>query len=173
MEGLFRQVGIYAHSGQLYEPVDSDTLLYYREAQNGQILEEGITEAGSMSSFIAAGSAHATVGVPMVPFFIYYSMFGFQRIGDLIWAAGDIGGGSDRRTAASGVSGCFGASAARCFSPAPSGAATFPALDAVPSPTLLNIRTAESNNRPSRRFIVYTPFAGLHSQPKAPERFRR
>ncbi len=87
MEALFRQVGIYSHVGQLYEPVDMDTLLYYKEAQDGQILEEGITEAGSMSSFIAAGTAYATHGVNTIPFFIYYSMFGFQRVGDLIWAA--------------------------------------------------------------------------------------
>ena len=90
MEALFRQVGIYSHIGQLYEPVDIDTLLYYKEAQNGQILEEGINEAGSMSSFIAAGTAYATHGVNTIPFFIYYSMFGFQRIGDLIWAAADM-----------------------------------------------------------------------------------
>ncbi len=90
MEALFRQFGIYSHVGQLYEPVDSDTVLYYREARDGQILEEGITEAGSMASFIAAASAHSSHGVPMIPFFIYYSMFGFQRIGDLIWAAGDM-----------------------------------------------------------------------------------
>ena len=90
MEALFRQFGIYSHVGQLYEPVDSDTVLYYREATDGQILEEGITEAGSMSSFIAAGTAHSSHGLSMIPFFIYYSMFGFQRIGDLIWAAGDM-----------------------------------------------------------------------------------
>jgi len=90
MEAMFRQFGIYAHSGQLYEPVDSDTVLYYREAKDGQILEEGINEAGSMASFIAAASAHSSHGVPMIPFFIYYSMFGLQRIGDLIWAAGDM-----------------------------------------------------------------------------------
>jgi pyruvate dehydrogenase E1 component len=90
MESLFRQVGIYAHAGQLYEPVDSDSLIYYKEAEDGQILEEGITEAGSMSSFIAAGTAYSTHGIPMIPFFIFYSMFGFQRIGDLIWAAGDM-----------------------------------------------------------------------------------
>ena len=90
MEALFRQAGIYSHIGQLYDPVDSDSLLYYREATNGQILEEGITEAGSMSSFIAAGIAHAMHGVNTIPFFIYYSMFGFQRIGDLIWAAADM-----------------------------------------------------------------------------------
>jgi pyruvate dehydrogenase E1 component len=84
MEALFRQCGIYAHSGQLYEPVDSDSLLYYKEAQDGQILEEGITEAGSMSSFIAAGTSYSTHGIPTIPFFIYYSMFGFQRIGDLV-----------------------------------------------------------------------------------------
>lgn len=90
MEALFRQSGIYAHSGQLYEPVDSDSLLYYKEAKDGQILEEGITEAGSMSSFIAAGTAYSTHGINMIPFFIYYSMFGFQRIGDLIWAAADM-----------------------------------------------------------------------------------
>ena len=90
MEALFRQFGIYAHSGQLYEPVDSDTVLYYKEARDGQILEEGITEAGAMSSFIAAGNSPSTHGISMIPFFIYYSMFGFQRIGDLIWAAGDM-----------------------------------------------------------------------------------
>src|SRR5439155_1690041 len=87
MEALFRQVGIYSHAGQMYEPVDMDTLLYYKEASDGQILEEGITEAGSMSSFIAADTAYATHGVNTIPFFIYYSMFGFQRVGDLIWAA--------------------------------------------------------------------------------------
>ncbi len=90
MEALFRQIGIYSHAGQLYEPVDKESLLYYKEAQNGQILEEGITEAGSMSSFIAAGTAYATHGINMIPFFIYYSMFGFQRMGDLVWAAGDM-----------------------------------------------------------------------------------
>lgn len=90
MEGMFRQVGIYAHAGQLYEPVDSKELLYYKEAKDGQILEEGITEAGSMSSFNAAGTAYSTHGVNMIPFYIYYSMFGFQRIGDLIWAAADM-----------------------------------------------------------------------------------
>jgi len=90
MEGMFRQIGIYAHAGQLYEPVDSDQLMYYKEAQDGQILEEGITEAGSMSSFIAAGTSYALHGINMIPFFIYYSMFGFQRIGDLIWAAADL-----------------------------------------------------------------------------------
>ncbi len=92
METLFRQYGIYAHKGQLYEPVDAKMLLYYREAKDGQILEEGITEAGSMSSFIAAGTAYATHGVNTIPFFIYYSMFGFQRIGDLIWANADTRG---------------------------------------------------------------------------------
>lgn len=90
MEALFRQVGIYSHTGQLYEPVDAASLLYYKEAEDGQILEEGITEAGSMSSFIAAGTAYSNYGINMIPFFIYYSMFGFQRIGDLIWAAGDM-----------------------------------------------------------------------------------
>ena len=90
MEALFRQVGIYSHVGKIYEPVDKDTLLYYKEAKDGQILEEGITEAGSMSSFIAAGTAYATHGICTIPFFIYYSMFGMQRIGDLIWAAGDM-----------------------------------------------------------------------------------
>ena len=107
MEALFRQVGIYSHAGQMYEPVDMDTLLYYKEASDGQILEEGITEAGSMSSFIAAGTAYATHGVNTIPFFIYYSMFGFQRIGDLIWAAADsrtrgfmLGGTAGRTTLA-------------------------------------------------------------------------
>jgi pyruvate dehydrogenase E1 component len=107
MEPLFRQVGIYSHVGQLYEPVDAATLLYYKEAKNGQILEEGITEAGSMSSFIAAGSAYATHSINTIPFFIYYSMFGMQRIGDLVWAAGDtrthgflLGGTAGRTTLA-------------------------------------------------------------------------
>ena len=90
MESLFRQVGIYSSRGQLYEPVDVHTLLYYKEAKNGQILEEGITEAGSMASFIAAGSAYATHGINTIPFFIFYSMFGLQRINDFIWAAADM-----------------------------------------------------------------------------------
>ncbi len=90
MEALFRMIGIYSSVGQLYEPVDRDNLLYYKESKDGQILEEGITEAGSMSSFIAAGTAYATHGVNTVPFFIYYSMFGFQRIGDLTWLAADM-----------------------------------------------------------------------------------
>jgi len=89
MEALFRQVGIYSAVGQLYEPVDSASLLYYKEATDGQILEEGIAEAGAMSSFIAAGTSHSTYGVATLPFFIYYSMFGFQRVGDLVWAAAD------------------------------------------------------------------------------------
>ncbi|MBF0144206.1 MAG: pyruvate dehydrogenase (acetyl-transferring), homodimeric type [Magnetococcales bacterium] len=89
MESLFRQCGIYSHPGQLYEPVDSKSLLYYKEATDGQILEEGITEAGALSSFIAAGSSRALHGVTMVPFFIFYSMFGLQRVGDLVWAAAD------------------------------------------------------------------------------------
>jgi pyruvate dehydrogenase E1 component len=89
MDSLFRQIGIYSSKGQLYEPVDRETLLYYNEAKDGQILEEGITEAGAMSSFIAAGAAYSTLGINMIPFYFYYSMFGFQRIGDLIWAAAD------------------------------------------------------------------------------------
>ncbi|MBK7978659.1 MAG: pyruvate dehydrogenase (acetyl-transferring), homodimeric type [Ignavibacteriae bacterium] len=107
MESLFRQIGIYSTRGQLYEPVDKDSLLYYKEAVNGQILEEGITEAGSMSSFIAAGTAYATHGINIIPFFTFYSMFGFQRIGDFAWAAADmqckgflIGGTSGRTTLA-------------------------------------------------------------------------
>jgi pyruvate dehydrogenase E1 component len=90
MESLFRTAGIYSSVGQKYEPVDANMLLYYNEAKNGQILEEGITEAGSMASFIAAGTAYATHGVNTIPFFIYYSMFGFQRIADFIWAAADM-----------------------------------------------------------------------------------
>lgn len=90
MEALFRQIGIYSPIGQLYEPVDSESLLYYKESKDGQILEEGINESGAMSSFIAAGTAYATHGVTMIPFYIYYSMFGFQRIGDSMWLAGDI-----------------------------------------------------------------------------------
>jgi len=108
MESLFRTVGIYSSVGQKYEPVDVNTLLYYKEAKDGQILEEGITEAGSMASFIAAGSAFATHGINTIPFFIYYSMFGFQRIADFIWAAADMRtrgfllGGTAGRTTLSG-----------------------------------------------------------------------
>jgi pyruvate dehydrogenase E1 component len=108
MESLFRTVGIYASGGQKYEPVDMNTLLLYKEAKDGQILEEGITEAGSMASFIAAGSAYATHGINTIPFFIYYSMFGFQRIGDFVWAAADMRtrgvllGGTSGRTTLSG-----------------------------------------------------------------------
>ncbi len=89
MQSLFRQVAIYSSVGQLYEPEDRDELLYYKEARNGQILEEGITEAGAMSSWIAAATAYSTHGTPMLPFYIFYSMFGFQRVGDLIWTAAD------------------------------------------------------------------------------------
>ncbi|MFN7921126.1 MAG: pyruvate dehydrogenase (acetyl-transferring), homodimeric type [Bryobacteraceae bacterium] len=108
MESLFRQVSIYASQGQLYTPVDSDNFLYYKESRDGQILEEGITEAGSMASFTAAGTSYATYGVPMIPFFIYYSMFGFQRIGDFVWAFADsrgkgfLMGGTAGRTTLSG-----------------------------------------------------------------------
>ena len=92
MESLFRQFGIYASQGQLYKPHDAEMFLYYKESKDGQILEEGITEAGSMASFTAAGTAYANYGVEMIPFFIYYSMFGFQRVGDLIWAFADARG---------------------------------------------------------------------------------
>ena len=90
LDALFREIGIYSSKGQLYEPVDSKSLLYYNETKDGQILEEGITEAGSMASFLAAGTSYATHGRYMMPFYIYYSMFGFQRIGDLMWLAGDM-----------------------------------------------------------------------------------
>ena len=107
MEGLFRQLGIYASQGQLYEPVDSDTIAYYREDQSGQILQEGISEAGSLCSWIAAGTSYANHGLHMLPFYIFYSMFGFQRVGDLIWAAADsrargflLGGTAGRTTLA-------------------------------------------------------------------------
>ena len=89
MDALFRELKIYAALGQKYEPVDHDLLLSYTESNNGQILEEGISEAGSMASFIAAGTSYAHRGVPMVPFYTFYSMFGFQRVGDLIWQAAD------------------------------------------------------------------------------------
>jgi pyruvate dehydrogenase E1 component len=92
LEALFQKYGIYAHSGQKYEPVDKHTLLYYREEKYGQILEEGINEAGALASFTAAGTAYVTHGINMIPFYIYYSMFGFQRVGDLIWAFGDLAG---------------------------------------------------------------------------------
>ncbi|MEE9101931.1 pyruvate dehydrogenase (acetyl-transferring), homodimeric type [Pseudomonas nitroreducens] len=105
MEGMFRQLGIYSSVGQLYEPVDKEQLMFYREDKKGQILEEGITEAGAMSSFIAAGTAYSNYRQPMLPFYIFYSMFGFQRIGDLAWAAGDsltrgflLGGTAGRTT---------------------------------------------------------------------------
>jgi len=105
MESLFRQCGIYSRVGQLYEPVDKDSLLYYKEAKDGQILEEGINEAGAISSFIAAGTAYSTQGINTIPFYIYYSMFGMQRVGDLIWLAADsrcrgflIGGTAGRTT---------------------------------------------------------------------------
>ncbi|MEC7888077.1 MAG: pyruvate dehydrogenase (acetyl-transferring), homodimeric type [SAR324 cluster bacterium] len=90
MEGMFRQIGIYAHEGQKYEPVDRDQLMYYKENQSGQLLEEGITEDGAMSSWIAAATSYTNNGMQMIPFYIFYSMFGFQRIGDLVWAAGDM-----------------------------------------------------------------------------------
>ncbi len=89
MQALFRQVAIYSSVGQLYDPEDKDELLYYKEAKDGQILEEGITEAGAVASWIAAASSYSSHGVPMLPFYIFYSCFGFQRVGDLIWAAGD------------------------------------------------------------------------------------
>lgn len=105
MDGMFRQLGIYSSVGQLYTPEDRDQVMFYKEDKSGQILEEGITEAGSMSSWIAAATAYSTHGVNMIPFFVYYSMFGFQRIGDLAWAAGDmrargfmIGGTAGRTT---------------------------------------------------------------------------
>jgi pyruvate dehydrogenase E1 component len=105
MEGLFRQVGIYSPHGQRYSPQDSEQLMFYKEDKHGQILEEGITEAGSISSFIAAGTSYSAHNVPMVPFYIYYSMFGYQRVGDLVWAAGDsrtrgfmLGGTAGRTT---------------------------------------------------------------------------
>ncbi len=107
MQTLFRQAGIYSAVGQLYEPEDHDELLYYREAKDGQILEEGITEAGALSSWLAAATAYSTHGLPMLPFYIYYSMFGFQRVGDLVWAAADsrargflVGGTAGRTTLA-------------------------------------------------------------------------
>ncbi|MGV2864927.1 pyruvate dehydrogenase (acetyl-transferring), homodimeric type [Achromobacter sp. AGC39] len=90
MDGMFRQVGIYSHVGQLYTPQDADQLSVYREDRKGQILQEGINESGAMSSWIAAGTAHSTHGLATIPFYIFYSMFGFQRVGDLAWAAGDI-----------------------------------------------------------------------------------
>ncbi|SIT65969.1 pyruvate dehydrogenase E1 component [Ectothiorhodosinus mongolicus] len=90
MEGLFRQLGIYSSVGQLYEPQDKDEVMFYKEAKKGQILEEGINEAGAMSSWMAAATSYSVHGVSMIPFYIFYSMFGFQRVGDLIWAAGDM-----------------------------------------------------------------------------------
>jgi pyruvate dehydrogenase E1 component len=107
MEGMFRQIGIYSSMGQLYTPQDADQLLYYREDKKGQILEEGINEGGALCSWIAAGTAYSNHGVAMVPFYIFYSMFGFQRVGDFIWAGGDmqsrgflIGGTAGRTTLA-------------------------------------------------------------------------
>ena len=108
MEDLFSLCGIYSSKGQLYEPVDSGKTIYYKEAKNGQLLEEGINEAGAISSFIAAGAAYANLGMNMVPFYVYYSMFGFQRVGDLIWCAADtrvkgfLCGGTSGRTTLNG-----------------------------------------------------------------------
>jgi pyruvate dehydrogenase E1 component len=90
MEGMFRQLGIFSQVGQLYTPQDADQLMFYKESATGQILQEGINEAGGMADWIAAATAYANHGVAMIPFYIYYSMFGFQRIGDLAWAAGDM-----------------------------------------------------------------------------------
>ncbi len=105
MEGMFRQYGIFSQVGQLYRPQDADQLMYYKEDKSGQMLQEGINEAGAMSSWIAAATSYSTSNCPMIPFYIYYSMFGFQRIGDLAWAAGDmrargflVGGTSGRTT---------------------------------------------------------------------------
>ena len=89
MANLFRQIGIYSSTGQLYEPEDAGSMLYYREERNGQLLEEGITEAGAISSWVAAATSYSVHALPMLPLYIYYSMFGFQRVGDLIWAAAD------------------------------------------------------------------------------------
>src|SRR5439155_20797054 len=89
MAGLFRQIGIYAPYGQLYVPEDAESMLVYREKRDGQLLEEGITEAGAMSSWVAAATAYSVHDLPLLPFYIFYSMFGFQRVGDLIWAAAD------------------------------------------------------------------------------------
>ena len=90
MDGLFKVAGIYSHDGQKYRPVDADSLLPYREASDGQILQEGICEVGAMASFMAAGSAYAVHGLPMIPFYIFYSMFGMQRVGDMVWGCGDM-----------------------------------------------------------------------------------
>jgi pyruvate dehydrogenase E1 component len=105
MEGMFRQLGIYSSVGQLYKPEDADQLMYYKEDKQGQVLQEGINEAGGLCSWIAAGTAYSTHGISMIPFYIFYSMFGFQRVGDLIWAAGDsrtrgflLGGTAGRTT---------------------------------------------------------------------------
>src|SRR5262249_46268821 len=105
MEAFFREFGIYSSQGQTYEPVDRESLLYYKESQDGQVIEEGITEAGSLSSFIASGTSSMTYGVTTIPFFIFYSMFGLQRAGDLVWAAADartrgflLGGTAGRTT---------------------------------------------------------------------------
>ena len=105
MEGMFRQFGIFSQVGQLYRPQDADQLMFYREDKTGQILQEGINEPGAMASWIAAATSYSTSNTPMIPFYIYYSMFGFQRVGDLAWAAGDmrargflIGGTSGRTT---------------------------------------------------------------------------
>ena len=105
MEGMFRQFGIFSQVGQLYRPQDADQLMFYKEDKSGQILQEGINEAGAMASWIAAATSYSTNDVPMIPFYIYYSMFGFQRVGDLAWAAGDmrargflVGGTSGRTT---------------------------------------------------------------------------
>ncbi len=166
MDALFRQVGIYSHVGQRYEPVDRDTLLYYREAQDGQILEEGITEAGAMSSFIAAGTAYATHGVNTLPFYFFYSMFGFQRIGDLIWAAGDM------RCRGFLIGGDGRAHDARGRGPAASGRPQ-PSVG-LPAPDRRGLRSGvclrDRRHRPRRPAPHVGGAAGLHVLPDGGER---
>ena len=140
MEGMFRQLGIWSSLGQLYKPQDADQLMYYRESKDGQVLQEGINEGGAMSSWIVAATSYSTNNVPMIPFYIYYSMFGLQRVGDLAWLAGDI------RAAASCSAAPPGArrSTAKACSTRTATATSSPARS----------RTASPTTRPSRYEVV-------------------
>ena len=176
MESLFRQFGIYASQGQLYKPHDAEMFLYYKESKDGQILEEGITEAGSMASFTAAGTAYANYGVEMIPFFIYYSMFGFQRVGDLIWAFGDargkgfLCGGTAGRTTLAGEGLAAPGRPQHACSPAPCPPAR-PTIRRTPTRSPSSCRTASGacTRSSEDRFYYLTLYNENYPMPAMPE----
>jgi pyruvate dehydrogenase E1 component len=178
MDPLFRQVGIYSHVGQLYEPVDRQNLLYYREVQDGQILEEGITEAGSLASFIAAGTSYSTHNIATIPFFMFYSMFGLQRVGDLIWAAGDIrargflvGGTAGRTTlAGEGLQHCDGNSHVLAY-PHPSLRAYDPAY-AYEIAVIVQDGIRRMFHEQRDEMVYFTIMNEIYRQPAMPEGVR-